>query len=72
MIDFNRWIYSKDIAAWHAQNVLFSLEEQMDYICSAPHRTLDEKFPSEINSFLSIHPDGFGDTEYPNLSFCLI
>ncbi len=43
MIDFNRWIYSKDIAAWHAQNVLFSLEEQMDYICSAPHRTLDEK-----------------------------
>lgn len=43
MIDFNRWIYSKDIAAWLAQNVSSNLEEQMDYICSAPHRTLEEK-----------------------------
>lgn len=43
MIDFNRWIYSKDIAAWLAQNVSFNLEEQMDYVCSAPHRTLEEK-----------------------------
>lgn len=43
MIDFNRWIYSKDIAAWLAQNVSLNLEKQMDYICSAPHRTLDEK-----------------------------
>lgn len=43
MIDLNRWIYSKDIAAWIAQNVSLDLKEQMDYICLAPHRTLDEK-----------------------------
>lgn len=43
MIDFNRWIYSKDIAAWLEQNVSFHLEEQMAYSCSALHRTLEEK-----------------------------
>lgn len=43
MIDFNRWIYSKDIAAWLAKNVSLNLEEQIDCICAAPHRTLEEK-----------------------------
>lgn len=43
MIDFNRWIYAKDIAAWMAKNVSLNLEEQIDCICAAPHRTLEEK-----------------------------
>lgn len=43
MIDFNRWIYAKDIAAWLAQNVSLNLEEQIECICAAPHRTLEEK-----------------------------
>lgn len=43
MIDFNRWIYSNDIAVWLAQNASLTLEEQIDCICAAPHRTLEEK-----------------------------
>ncbi len=43
MIDFGRWIYSKDIAAWAAKNTFLNLEEQIACICAAPHRTLEEK-----------------------------
>ena len=43
MIDFGRWIYSKDIAAWAAKNTALNLEEQIACICAAPHRTLEEK-----------------------------
>lgn len=43
MIDFNRWIYSKNIAAWLAKNASLNLEAQIDCICAAPHRTLEEK-----------------------------
>lgn len=43
MIDFNKWIYSNDIAVWLAQNASLTLEEQIDCICAAPHRTLEEK-----------------------------
>lgn len=43
VIDFNRWIYSNDIAVWLAQNASLTLEEQIDCIYAAPHRTLEEK-----------------------------
>lgn len=43
MIDYGRWVYSNDVAAWLARNVSLTLEEQIDCICAAPHRTLDEK-----------------------------
>lgn len=43
MIDFSRWIYTKDIAEWIANRCLLSIEEQMDCISSAPHRTMTEK-----------------------------
>lgn len=43
MIDFSRWIYSEDIAAWAAKNTSLNLEEQIACICAAPHRTLEEK-----------------------------
>lgn len=43
MIDFSRWIYSGDLAKWIAKRDSFDTVEQMNYICSAPHRTLQEK-----------------------------
>lgn len=43
MIDFKQWIYSGDMADWFSQQDAFPVEAQMDCICAAPHRTLDEK-----------------------------
>ena len=43
MINLNRWIYSKDIARWLMDQEPLSATEQIDCICSAPHRTLQEK-----------------------------
>lgn len=43
MIDFNRWIYSPDIASWLCAGPPLDLGEQADCILSAPHRTLEEK-----------------------------
>ena len=43
MIDFKQWIYSQDMAAWFSQRDSFSVGAQMDCICCAPHRTIDEK-----------------------------
>lgn len=43
MIDLNQWIYSKDIAMWLTDQKPLSVTEQIDCICSAPHRTLQEK-----------------------------
>ena len=43
MIDFKRWIYSPDIARWLSGGRDLDLDEQMDCILSAPHRTLEEK-----------------------------
>lgn len=43
MIDFKKWIYSKDMAEWLSKNVSFDIDLQMNCICSAPHRTLKEK-----------------------------
>ena len=44
MVNLNQWIYSKDIAKWLADQKPLSVTEQIDCICSAPHRTLQEKF----------------------------
>lgn len=46
MIDFKRWIYSPDIARWLSGGRDLDLDEQMDCILSAPHRTLEEKLES--------------------------
>lgn len=43
MIDLGRWIYSNDIAEWLMNRDPLSIEEQIDCICSAPHRTMAEK-----------------------------
>ena len=43
MIDFNRWIYSPDIASWLSAGPPLNLAEQTNCILSAPHRTLEEK-----------------------------
>ena len=43
MIDLGRWIYSNDIAEWLMNKEPLSIEEQIDCICSAPHRTVTEK-----------------------------
>ena len=43
MIDLSRWIYSKNSAEWLAKNATLNPEEQIDCICAAPHRTLEEK-----------------------------
>ena len=54
MIDFGRWIYSKDIAAWAAINTSLNLEEQIACIWAAPHRTLEEK-PEGVKELKSEH-----------------
>ena len=43
MINLNQWICSKDIAKWLKDHKQLSVTEQIDCICSAPHRTLQEK-----------------------------
>ena len=43
MIDLGRWLYSNDIAEWLMNRDPLSVEEQIDCICSAPHRTMAEK-----------------------------
>ena len=43
MMDYKRWIYSQDIAEWLTGKKPLSLAEQLDCICSAPHRTFAEK-----------------------------
>ncbi|MDE7332654.1 MAG: hypothetical protein K2O16_10570 [Lachnospiraceae bacterium] len=43
MIDLQRWIYSDDMADWFSQKETFTVEMQMNFICSAPHRTISEK-----------------------------
>ena len=52
MIDLNQWIYSKDIAIWLTDQKPLSVTEQIDCICSAPHRTLQEKLDGlrELNA----------------------
>lgn len=42
-IDIKRWVYSQDIANWICENTVLSMTEQIDCICTAPHRTLREK-----------------------------
>lgn len=42
MIDYGKWIYSKDIAGWFSQRA-FGIDAQMNVICLASHRTLTEK-----------------------------
>ncbi len=60
MIDFNRWIYSPDIASWLCAGPPLDLGEQADCILSAPHRTLEEKLEGlrglrkEAQSLLSL------------------
>lgn len=43
MFDFNKWVYSEDIAKWLADRKGISAEDQINCILSAPHRTLEEK-----------------------------
>lgn len=43
MIELEKWIYARDIARWLLTRPALSLEEQMDCILSAPHRSLEEK-----------------------------
>lgn len=43
VIDIKKWIYSQDIADWILENVVLSTTEQIDCICTAPHRTMREK-----------------------------
>ena len=43
MIDLNKWIYSKGIAAWLTKKGILDVKDQINCICAAPHRTLAEK-----------------------------
>lgn len=43
MFDFNKWIYSEDIAKWPAVQKGISIKDQINCILSATHRTLEEK-----------------------------
>ena len=62
MIDLNQWICSKDIARWLADQGPLSVMEQIDCICAAPHRTLQEKLDElrELN-------DDCGEKELQNV-----
>ena len=42
-MDLKRWIYSPDLARWLSAGRELDLDERMDCILSAPHRTLEEK-----------------------------
>lgn len=43
MIDLSKWIYAEDIAKWLLRGPLLEVQEQIDCILSAPHRTFGEK-----------------------------
>ena len=60
MIDLGRWIYSKDIAEWLMNREPLSIEEQIDCICSAPHRTVTEKL-EELKALTLWHKDQLCD-----------
>ena len=61
MINLNQWIYSKDIAKWLMDQESLSVTEQVDCICSAPHRTLQEKLDG-----LRRLNDDYGEKELQN------
>ena len=43
-MDLKRWIYSPDLARWLSAGRELDLDERMDCILSAPHRTLEKNW----------------------------